>query len=83
MDVGRNRLLALLPPGSRRAFARLGELVSLPLGEALFDPGDTLRFVYFSLTATVALLHLPGTRPRGSCVRAAAASRCWTAPAWS
>lgn len=68
VDIDRNRLLALMPPETRRAWTPFCELVSLPLGQALFEPGDTLRFVYFPLTATVALLHLLGT---GDCVEVA------------
>lgn len=64
----RNRLLAMMPADSRRAWAPFRELVSLPLGETLFDPGETLRFVYFPLTATVALLHLLQT---GDCLQVA------------
>lgn len=72
VDVERNQLLALMPRETRRAWAPLCELVSLPLGQALFDPGDTLRFVYFPLTATVALLHLLRT---GDCVQVAMVGR--------
>ncbi|MHB1124457.1 MAG: Crp/Fnr family transcriptional regulator [Ramlibacter sp.] len=72
VDADRNRLLALMPRETRRAWTPLCELVSLPLGEALFDPGDTLRFVYFPVTATVALLHLLGT---GDCVQVAMVGR--------
>jgi CRP-like cAMP-binding protein len=68
VDIDRNRLLALMPPDSRRAWGPVCELVSLPLGETLFEPGDTLRFVYFPLTATVALLHLLET---GDCLQVA------------
>lgn len=68
VDIDRNRLLALVPPQSRRAWMPFSELVSLPLGQALFDPGDSVRFVYFPLTATVALLQLLRT---GDCVQVA------------
>lgn len=68
VDIDRNRLHALMPSACRRAWVPFCELVSLPLGETLFDPGDTLRFVHFPLTATVALLHLLGT---GECVQVA------------
>lgn len=68
----RNRLLALVPPASRAAWAPFSERVSLSLGEPLFDPGDPLRFVYFPLTATVALLHLLGT---GQCLQVAMVGR--------
>lgn len=68
VDIDRNRLLALVPPQSRRAWMPFCELVSLPLGQALFDPGDSVRFVYFPLTATVALLQLLRT---GDCVQVA------------
>jgi CRP-like cAMP-binding protein len=50
-----NRLLAALP---EEEYARLLpdlELVSLPLGEMLYEPGEQLRHVYFPTTAIVSL----------------------------
>jgi CRP-like cAMP-binding protein len=52
-----NRLLAALPkPESERLLCHL-ELVSLPLGEALYESGDRLNHVYFPTTAIVSLLY--------------------------
>jgi CRP-like cAMP-binding protein len=53
-----NHLLAALPPAD---FARLRpslKLVSLPLGEALYEPGSQLRHVYFPTTSIVSLLYV-------------------------
>ncbi len=52
-----NHLLAALPKTeSERLFPHL-ELVPLPLGEALYESGDTLNHVYFPTTAIVSLLY--------------------------
>jgi len=53
-----NHLLAALPAED---FARLSphlELVSLPLGEMLYEPGMQLRHAYFPTTAIVSLHHV-------------------------
>ena len=53
-----NHLLAALPPDE---FARLSphlELVSMPLGEVLYESGDRLRHVYFPTTSIVSLLYV-------------------------
>jgi CRP-like cAMP-binding protein len=52
-----NHLLAALPkPEFERLLSHL-ELVPLPLGEALYESGDTLNHVYFPATAIVSLLY--------------------------
>jgi len=54
-NPNQNHLLAALPP---EEFARLGphlELISMPLGEALYAPGSQLRHAYFPTTAIVSL----------------------------
>jgi CRP-like cAMP-binding protein len=53
-----NYLLAVLPP---EEFARLSahlELVTLRLGQTLYEPGDQLQHVYFPTTAIVSLLYV-------------------------
>src|SRR5690349_1952860 len=53
-----NQLLAALPP---EEFGRLLphlELVSMPLGEVLYESGSRLRHVYFPTTSIVSLLYV-------------------------
>jgi CRP-like cAMP-binding protein len=53
-----NRLLAALPA---REFGRLApqlELVSMPLGQALYESGGHLQHVYFPTTSIVSLLYV-------------------------
>ena len=53
-----NDLLAALPPEVQgRLFPHL-ELIPLPLGEVLYESGDTLRHVYFPVDAIVSLLYV-------------------------
>ena len=53
-----NHLLAVLPgPGSDRLFRHM-ELVTLPLGMALYESGDKLNHVFFPTTAIVSLLYV-------------------------
>jgi len=57
-DPNQNHLLAALPA---EEFARLAphlELVSLRLGESLYEPGYQLRHAYFPTTAIVSLLYI-------------------------
>jgi CRP-like cAMP-binding protein len=52
-----SHLLAVLPePESKRLLPHL-ELVSLPLGKALYESGDQLNHVYFPTTSIVSLLY--------------------------
>ena len=52
-----SHLLAVLPePESKRLLPHM-ELVSLPLGKALYESGDELNHVYFPTTAIVSLLY--------------------------
>ncbi|MBD1551629.1 Crp/Fnr family transcriptional regulator [Pseudomonas typographi] len=53
-----NHLLAALPADERARLAPHLEPVSLALGEVLYEPGDTLRHVYFPTDAIVSLLHV-------------------------
>jgi len=53
-----NRLLAALSDVAReRIFPHL-RLVALPLGRALYESGDKLRFIYFPTNAIVSLLYV-------------------------
>ena len=53
-----NHLLAALPADvQKRLFPDL-ELVSLPLGQVLYESGDTLRHVYFPTDSIVSLLYV-------------------------
>jgi len=52
-----NRLLAALPPAEcERIYPHL-ELVPMPLGDVLCEPGEALRRVYFPTDSVVSLLH--------------------------
>lgn len=50
-----NHLLALLPQEVFERIAPHLELVSMPLGEALYEPGGQLHYAYFPTTAIVSL----------------------------
>ena len=53
-----NHLLAALPTDvQKRLFPQL-EAVTLPLGKALYESGDTLRHVYFPTDSIVSLLYV-------------------------
>jgi len=57
-DPRQNHLLAALPAAeSARLFPHL-ELVPMPLGEAVCEPGMTMRHVYFPTTSIVSLLYV-------------------------
>jgi CRP-like cAMP-binding protein len=53
-----NHLLAALPADDLKRLAPHLEQVSLALGDVLYEPGDTLRHVYFPTDAIVSLLHV-------------------------
>ena len=50
-----NQLLANLPAADLERLAAQLELVRLPLGEMLYEPGGQLQFAYFPITAIVSL----------------------------
>jgi CRP-like cAMP-binding protein len=53
-----NRLLAALPADVRARWAEKLELVDLPLGHVLYEPGVELSHVVFPITAIVSLLYV-------------------------
>jgi CRP-like cAMP-binding protein len=57
-DPRMNRLLAALPESDWQRWQPLLEPVVLPLGEVLYESGDTLSHVYFPTTAIVSLLYV-------------------------
>jgi CRP-like cAMP-binding protein len=57
-DPQQNHLLAALsPPERERLYPHL-QLVPLPLGSVLYEPGDLLRHVYFPTDSIVSLLYV-------------------------
>src|SRR5438270_4149926 len=50
-----NHLLGALPTAEFEALAANLELVAMPLGEILYEPGGHLRHAYFPTTAIVSL----------------------------
>jgi CRP-like cAMP-binding protein len=54
----RNRLLASLPEQEWSRWLPVLEVVSMPLGQVLYEPGVTLNFVYFPITSIVSLLYV-------------------------
>jgi len=53
-----NHLLAALSSAERERLYPHLRLVSMPLGKALYEPGDVLRYVYFPVDAIVSLLYV-------------------------
>jgi len=53
-----NHLLAALSPVERERLYGHLQLVALPLGKVLYEPGDTLRHVYFPVDSIVSLLYV-------------------------
>ncbi len=51
-----NHLLAALTPETQERVFPLLELIDLPLGKVLYEPGDTMRHVYFPTNSIVSLL---------------------------
>jgi CRP-like cAMP-binding protein len=50
-----NKLLADMAPAARSRLLHLSKLAALTLGDVLFEPHTTLRFVYFPLDCLVSL----------------------------
>jgi CRP-like cAMP-binding protein len=53
-----NQLLASLPPADFERLSSDLEMVWMPLGKVLHEPGDRLHYVYFPTTAIVSLLYV-------------------------
>ena len=53
-----NQLLAALPEENYRALLPSLELVDLPLGKALYEPGGAQGYVYFPTSSIVSLLYV-------------------------
>ncbi|MFZ6707648.1 Crp/Fnr family transcriptional regulator [Undibacterium sp. TC9W] len=53
-----NHLLASLPQAEFDRIAQHLELVEMPLGQALYEAGGTLNYVYFPTTSIVSLLYV-------------------------
>ncbi len=53
-----NHLLEALPAGDYERLAPHLELISMKLGDVLYEPGITLRYVYFPTTSIVSLLYV-------------------------
>jgi CRP-like cAMP-binding protein len=53
-----NHLLAALPDAERQRWLPQLEHVEMPLGEVLYESGDTLSHVYFPTTSIVSLLYV-------------------------
>lgn len=53
-----NHLLSALPADDYKRIVAHLELVPLPLGDILYEPGIKLRYVYFPTTAIVSLLYV-------------------------
>ncbi len=54
-NPNQNHLLAALPPAEFGCLAVHLQLVPMPLGEMLYDPGERLQYAYFPTTAIVSL----------------------------
>jgi len=51
-----NRLLSNLPEDEQGQLARLGELVRVDVGDVLYEPGQTVRHIYFPIDCLLSLL---------------------------
>ncbi|MEO8298960.1 MAG: Crp/Fnr family transcriptional regulator [Burkholderiales bacterium] len=61
MEPRRNRLLATLPQADWQRWEPQLERVDMPLGQVLYESGDTLGHAYFPTTAIVSLLYVTET----------------------
>jgi CRP-like cAMP-binding protein len=57
-DPQHNQLLAALSPTARERIYPQLQLVEMPLGKILYEPGDFLRHVYFPVDCIVSLLYV-------------------------
>jgi CRP-like cAMP-binding protein len=54
----KNQLLSSLPDAEWKRWSASLETVDMPLGEVIYEPGVTLKYVYFPLTSIVSLLYV-------------------------
>jgi CRP-like cAMP-binding protein len=57
-DPQQNYLLAALPQAERQRLDPYLQLVPMPLGKVVYEPGDVLRHVYFPIDCIVSLLYV-------------------------
>jgi CRP-like cAMP-binding protein len=57
-DFKKNRLLSVLPDNVYQVWHKHLEMVQLPLGHVLYEPGVTLEYLYFPITAIISLLYV-------------------------
>ena len=57
-DPQHNHLLAALSPAARERIYPQLQLVEMPLGKIVYEPGDVLRHVYFPVDCIVSLLYV-------------------------
>jgi CRP-like cAMP-binding protein len=57
-DLKQNSLLAALPDAEWTRWLPQLERVDMPLGQVLYEAGDTLKFMYFPITSIVSLLYV-------------------------
>jgi len=53
-----NRLLAALPHEDYQRIAKQLELVSLPLGESIYESGDKIEYIHFPINCILSLLYV-------------------------
>ena len=57
-DLKANSLLAALPAAEWKRWEPQLERVQMPLGQVLYEAGDTLKYMYFPMTSIVSLLYV-------------------------
>ena len=57
-DINKNHLLAALPQAEWQRWLPQCESVDMPLGQVLYEPGDTLSHGYFPTTSIVSMLYV-------------------------
>jgi CRP-like cAMP-binding protein len=57
-DLKQNHLLASLPDGEWGRWGPMLEVVTMPLGQVLYESGVALTYVYFPITSIVSLLYV-------------------------
>jgi CRP-like cAMP-binding protein len=57
-NLRKNSLLAALPDAEWKRWMPQLERVEMPLGQVLYEAGDTLKYMYFPLTSIVSLLYV-------------------------